>query len=81
VTYQDAPRKGATHVDISVWIPKDVARQGIDDIADYLDARLGWQVYRSLGWSSGALLGEDEMTTVIIPVRAREIRAALTAKV
>lgn len=78
VTYKGEPRKGAPAVYVDVWIPKTVACEGIGDIADYLEARLGWAVHRNGGWSSGSLMaGGDELTIVGVKVRAREIRAAL----
>lgn len=81
VVYRDEPRKGAPAVDVYVWIPKEIVRKGIFDIADYLEERLGWKVHRHGGWSGGGLmLGPDELTVVAVKVRAREIRAALAER-
>jgi hypothetical protein len=78
VAYKDEPRKGAPAVNVNVWIPKEVVREGIGRIAGYLEARLGWKVHRNGGWSGGGLmLGPDELTIVTVKVRAREIRTAL----
>lgn len=75
--YAGEPRKGAPAVHVSVWIPKVVAGEGIGDIADYLEARLGWRVHRNAGWSEHKVGDETELTEVTVLVRAREIRKAL----
>jgi hypothetical protein len=78
VAYEGEPRKGAPAVDVDIWIPKEVIRRGISDIANYAEGRMGWKVHRNDGWSGGGLmLGPEELSLVCIKVRAREIRAAL----
>lgn len=75
------PRKGAPAVDVLVWIPRDVAREGIGAIAGYLGKHLGWSVHRNGGWCGGGLMpGPDELTVVAVKVRSREIKGALEGR-
>jgi len=81
VTYEGEPRKGAPAVHVYIWIPKEVIRRGIGDIANYVEGRMGWKVHRNGDWSGGGLMtGPGELSIVCIKVRAREIRAAPSPK-
>jgi hypothetical protein len=79
VTYEGDPVKGSPSVMVSVWLPAEVGRTHITEIAGYLARELGWHVYPGSGWSAsgGSLMPDGELMLVTVSVRAREIKSAL----
>lgn len=80
VTYRDEPAKGKPTVTVSVRVTREFARSGMNAIAGELEQRFGWKVHRNAGWGTHDHCDDpDGLVVLTVTVRAREIRAALTA--
>jgi len=87
VCYKGHPGKGQRCVDIQVWVPTPLVRWEqehcwdsgqcrLTRLAAYLQENLGFTNCASISWGFRNA-GDDALTCVTVPVRTREVRAAL----
>jgi hypothetical protein len=79
--YSGEPRKRQPWIWIRIWVPLEVKDAGIGVIADYIHANTGFDVARTVGWSSGgsARHRNGGLSLVSVTVRSAQVRAKLAA--